>query len=449
MWRVSLLMLVVLLALAAAAAAPQAYAAAGDLLWSQTFNTDPPGTFTYDKTAVSAIGDVFLACSSDRGAGRGQDWVVVRYGAGGDFKWVRYYGGAGKDVLRSLAADRYGNVVLCGARAGGAASGTGFATVKFSRAGKLLWARRIDGTKVGGADTAMDIVVDGSGRVYVTGEVVQTATGRDFLTVKYGTGGKLLWQRRHSSSGASGDGARVLARDAAGNVYVAGDVAKSGSGQDLRVIRYKASGFRDWVFTWGNTEDRNELAADIAVRDSGVVVCGTVWPEEQGFIVQLPRSGLGGWRKTFNPLDDGVTGSSWLATGIDAAGRVTVAGYTEIGDKSLGPDFAVQRFGAGGALLNSYGSPGGATEMAQGVAVTAAGAVYATGHGPYDGVRHPLTLGWDADWNPLFDGKTHVGHYIDVSEMLVLGSDCFYVGGWGFDSMTGEGADLVLLKYAR
>lgn len=437
-------------------AAPAAWAAPGDLLWARTYNTVPPLTFAYPEMAVSSIGDVFMAATVERGAGLGKDWAVVRFSSSGAFKWIRYFGTTSDDILRGIAADRYGNVVLCGQRGRGTAGDSLFTTVKFKRDGTRLWTRQIDGSYSAGADSAADVVVDTSGGVYVTGEIVQSSSGRDFLTVRYTAAGRLVWQHRYSSTGKGRDRAFTLARDAAGNIYVSGDTRRvrsdDSTDQDLAVVRYRADGFRQWVFRFGAPGDHDELPADSAVRSSGLVVCGADWPREQGFIVKLGLNGKGGWRRVFNPINDFVTGSALLSCGIDDAGRVSVAGYTLTGDKSWGPDFAVRRYSATGDLLNSYGEPGSATEIAQGAAVAANGAVYATGHGPYDGVRHPRTLGWDAAWNPLFgpDGQVYTNQVQDISEAVAFGSGCIYVGGWAVDSMTSaDGANLMLLKYAR
>ena len=37
----------------------------------------------------------------------------------------------------------------------------------------------------------------------------------------------------------------------------------------------------------------------------------------------------------------------------------------------------------------------------------------------------------------------------EKAEMIVLGSGCVYVGGWGYDNVTGEDPSLLLIKYAR
>ena len=73
-----------------------------------------------------------------------------------------------------------------------------FLTVKFSRAGRRQWVRRV-GSAAGGCE-ARDLVTDRYGNVYVTGSVSHAATGGDWYTVKYSPAGVKLWDRSFSSS---------------------------------------------------------------------------------------------------------------------------------------------------------------------------------------------------------------------------------------------------------
>lgn len=143
--------------------------------------------------------------------------------------------------------------------------------------------------------------------------------------------------------------------------------------------------------------------------------------------------------------NDGVTGSTWLRTGIDAAECVSVAGHTEVGARANGPDYAVHRFSTTGVCLNEIGEVGSAEELADGLAAMADGAVLATGHGLYDGLRHPRTISLDATWTMRWN-SVYSFQEQDVCEGLALGNGCVYVGGRTY-SGDGTAASLLLIKH--
>jgi len=156
------------------APAVAAAAAPGDLLWfrsvplkSSLHLSDPSDV----RVAVAGTGDVFVV-GEVTNAGDEADLVVARYSSGGTRKWVRVFDAGGDDILGGVAADRIGNVVVCGADYS-AARGYVFCAVKYTRLGKRSWVRRLDGPT--SMDWAKEVVVDDRGSAYVAGIYGKTA----------------------------------------------------------------------------------------------------------------------------------------------------------------------------------------------------------------------------------------------------------------------------------
>jgi uncharacterized delta-60 repeat protein len=432
------------------ALAPAALGAPGSTKWERTWNV-APGNIVYGvRVAAAATGDVYLCACMENGAARA-DWVVVRYTATGAKKWSRIYSGpVGTEWLEAVAADASGNVVVVGS-SDVATDDPAFTVVKWSRAGVRKWVRRIDGRPAGSDDSATDVVVDGAGNVYVCGSVSRTATGVDWLVVKYSPGGKTLWQRWYRGN-AGGDGfetARAIALDSRGRIYVAGtrrDGPASGTG-DACIARYTASGHRDWLTAWGHVGDISDYPTDIVVGKAGMVVVGScAGPSTQtaGIILKRRLSGTGGWSKTLGG-SDGTTASFLNAAGIDDAGRVAVAGAVKTSEEH-GFDFALRRYAAAGGFLNEIRMAG--TDRAQdtcwALRLVPGGTVYATGT-----VDQMLTggdartLAYSKTWAPVFDrGYDSPTHGEDNGQSLAVTSGAVYVAGR-------SAGDAWLIKYER
>ena len=101
--------------------------------------------------------------------------------------------------------------------------------VKYSAAGAVLWAQKIDA----GSNVNSRVAVDAAGNAYLTGyfdstitlgTTTLTTTGRDAYLVKYDAQGTSQWVRRGGTTGTS---AGSIATDAGGNVLITGDYETS------------------------------------------------------------------------------------------------------------------------------------------------------------------------------------------------------------------------------
>jgi len=432
--KTRLVLLVLLALLAFCVAAPAALALPGHLTYAKTWSSPAVGNISGARVAVAPSGDVYVAASAEHGV-TDIDFLVARYTSAGARKWTRFYAAKGPDWLNEVATDRAGNVFLCG-RSEGAGSGYDFLTVKFSRAGKRLWVRRVD-SPAGGCE-ARDLVTDSAGNVYVTGSRFQTATGWDWYTVKYSPSGVRLWERSRSTSKTQFEEAEALAWGPDGRLYVAGSAGEIGDlGSDLCVRRYSTAGRLDWTRRQG-TPGLDDLANDIAVRKAGICVVGEALDGglRQGLVWKLSLAGVA------SPLlIDAGSGTSYRykQAGIDKHGDVVAAGsITSVGNTL----FWVKRYRAAGGSDTSYEAAGGSGDgVANGLAVTADGTVYVTGTVPTAATMTDVfSLCLSSSWVRLFAPYWDVE--LDSGDDLALVPGAFYVGG----VMDGR---LLLLKYER
>lgn len=429
----SVVLLIVVAAVAAALAAPGVAAAApGDQLWRHLVPVDPAlglGDPADARVAVSAgTGDVYVAGEALKAGDEG-DLILARYTSAGTLKWVRTYDFGAHERLSDVAADTFGNVILCGT-SNSAETGWAGITVKYSRSGERRWVRRIDGP--GGINMANEIVCAPTGVVYVAGTYGSTTTGADMCLVKYRADGKRLWQRTYAKS----DGAYQLARGPDGNLYVGGSRYGESGGGGVVVIRYRPDGTRDWVRAIGPTDD-GQFIWDLGVSQAGVCVTGQLYDDDSGNLYGYAlKLGLGGrvsWQRS-------IAGGCYKACGIDRDGRVTVAGYN-------GHDFSLRRFSAAGRPAGSaawHGSDPLATSGGEAIAVASGGSVFTTGYVINNDTGSDVwTAGMSATWRPLFTVSYGSPTWQnDAGHDIALVGDSFSVAG------VSDGR-LLVIKYDR
>jgi hypothetical protein len=109
------------------------YDPAGNLLWEAPyFGTKEAGDYLIPRIAVDAAGNAYVA-KALKGQGGSQDYVTMKFDAGGSLNWVKTYSGEGKgtDQPCGITVDASMSVYVTG-RSQGVRS-LDFATVQYSQ----------------------------------------------------------------------------------------------------------------------------------------------------------------------------------------------------------------------------------------------------------------------------------------------------------------------------
>ena len=211
------------------------------------------------------------------GAGTKADYVTIAYDSAGQQQWKARYDGPGQDVdiAEAIALDQLGNVFVTGLSPGSAGD-YDYATIKYNSDGQQQWVARYNGPG-NDWDLAVDIAVDQSGNVFVTGQSIGTVLpDYDYATIKYDSDGRAQWIARYNGPAAGDDEATALALDGAGNVYVTGASTNPDDGSyDYVTIRYDPAGAEQWVLRYKGPGNSYDIARGIAVdRSDNVYVTG-------------------------------------------------------------------------------------------------------------------------------------------------------------------------------
>ena len=216
---------------------------------------------------------------------------------------------------------------------------------KYAPDGTELWTQQFGHER---HDEMLGVAVDGSGSVYVSGytdasfEGYTNPGGRDAFIRKYDSDGSVVWTRQFASDSAAGgqpnDKALDIALDSSGNIYVSGnttgvfDGESSGGGNDGFVRKMDPNGEHVWTRQFGGEDD--DTADAIAVGGDGTVfVAGNTESSipgaggkgvDDGFAKSFDAKGGGRWTRTVGTRR--IDGARDIAQG---SGGVYVIGGTE------------------------------------------------------------------------------------------------------------------------
>lgn len=358
---------------------------------------------------VDRDGNVYVAGTSSAGWGDtatviahsgGNDVFVARLDAAGTLQWNTFLGSASDDTSAGIAVDESANVYVTGISSDtwgdspvAAYVGTTDAfAAKLNAYGELQW-----NTFLGSAsdDSGADIVVDGSGNVYVTGTssagwgdtAIVTdhsgGSGTDAFVARLGAAdGALQWSTFMGATDSADNGAGIGV-DGAGFVYATGtssaiwgDAPSFPGVTDAFVAKLDAEGTPQWNIFLGSTEG-DDSGTDIVVGNDGYLYItgfssetwGNPDPTETKTPLLNPYSG--GERDVLlakircssgQRMWHTFMGSSGIDKGLgialDSNGDIYVTGVTDEGDWSWstldpytgGQDAFAMKFNAEGAL---------------------------------------------------------------------------------------------------
>ncbi|PTL76542.1 SBBP repeat-containing protein [Vitiosangium sp. GDMCC 1.1324] len=273
-----------------------AYDANGNVLWTRQMGV--PGNLTAGyavaRNRVSGTTDDIYVGGFTSGAlaggtktGTGYDAFVMKYGSSGTLAWARQIGASGASTeAYGVGVDPAGNAFLVGATEGNLDGNTrigvsdAFVT-KYDSAGTKQWTRTVG---VANARThGRRASADAAGNVYVSGWTDEALDGnvkvgpQDFFITKYNAAGVKQWTRQYGAAAGSSY-LYGSALDAAGNLYVTGysygsmDGSTSGTTDQTFLVKYDASGTRQWVRQFGLPN--GAWGTSLTLNASGVYIGG-------------------------------------------------------------------------------------------------------------------------------------------------------------------------------
>lgn len=329
---------------------------------------------------VDNAGNVYVSGAST-GSGTGLDYCVVKYNSAGVQQWASRYNGPGNatDEVYSLQFDNSGNVYITGYSNGGS-TGDDMCTIKYNSSGVLIWQRSYNGS-ANNDDYGNSIAIDNSGNSYVTGAVTRTGSDLDYITIKYDANGSQIWAVFYNGPGNGEDFPSSNAIDANGNIFVTGYSYGNSSGPDYCTIKYNNAGAQQWVQRYVGPDGWDESWNIILDPAGNVYVTGNsagVGTGDDYCTIKYNNAGVQQWVARYTGPDTSNDYCNWVAP--DANGNVYVTGI--VGDGAGNPQNMVTvGYNSAGVQqwVQTYNGIGNEFDSGNALTVDNQGNVYVTG----------------------------------------------------------------------
>lgn len=244
--------------------------------------------------------------------------------------WPAFYTSVDNSAEGSVVkTDFSGNVYMAG-NSSTSATGSDFLLIKYDHLGNQQWVRTYNGP-ANGQDYINSMAIDEGGQIYITGTVDTVSTQPDIATVCYNSNGTLQWAKQYDGSGYP-DYAMGIAADPSGGCVVVG-TASLNFGSRFVTIRYGFNGDKLWARQHGTSGSATPNA--VITNNSGeVFVTGqSEGPSGSNDMTTIKYSynGTREWIKYY----DGPAGADEVGMRIsqDQSGNIYAGGFSWSGSR--------------------------------------------------------------------------------------------------------------------
>ena len=341
--------------------------------------------------------------------------------------FVVYFGNRGDDDAQDVVVDSVGNTYITGHFrqtvdfGGGNITSGGHRDIyvlKVDSTGAFVWVQTYGSTS-NLADRGLDIDIDSSANVYITGYFqgtvdfgngdITASGGSDIFVLKLDSSGAFQWV--YTAGGAGNDNGKGIAVDTDGNILLTGIFSQtvdfgggtvSSEGEfDFFVLKLNSAGAYQWVYTAGSNNDDEGLSIDTdsnnnsyitgyveSVIDFGVTHNfygnSEIGPSADIFVLKLNSEGVPQWANRYGQCQTEI--GNGIA--VDSSGNSYITGQfycdnTNLGGITLthngGTDYFVLKLNSDGVSQWAYSVGSSSTDIGYDIAIDSSGNSYTTG----------------------------------------------------------------------
>jgi uncharacterized delta-60 repeat protein len=209
----------------------------GNTIWERRYDLngsdDSPIAMAFDQN-----NDVIVTGAGYADINPEDNILTLKYNSAGTFQWSQDYNGSDDniDFANAIEIDNFNNIYITG-QAKNAGKGEDFVVLRYRPDGTEHWSYTYGGEGAG-FDIGKSLFINDDYELYATGYSYNAASNQDYVTVRLDTAGNEVWQTRFNGPNNNADQALEMAIDAGGNIYVTGSSKGSGTLNDFSTIKY-------------------------------------------------------------------------------------------------------------------------------------------------------------------------------------------------------------------
>lgn len=374
------------------------YNSSGTLQWNTDYNSPELTDDFTSSIYINSDNEILVAGYSETIPNK--NGIAIKLNNAGSILWNFSYNGIGdnSDNAHFILRDAHNSLYL-GGYTFGYESDRNFLVMKLGASGNLLWQQTINGTSTTqSTDDAIALAFDADENIYATGFTKNSGTGYDMTLAKFNSDGDSLWIKNYNYGSANEtDKAVAIGVDAAGHIYITGRSDSEPSilsNDDIVTIQYSSSGLQNWVARYNGTGNGVDQPKVLRIASDGsVYVAGKTFngTDLDMVLIKYNTAGIQQWTKKYN---SGSGDDECLSMTIDENDDIFLCGYVSNSSEDQF-DIAVLRYDAAGNLIwqTSYDGDLHGNDEAKGISCDADGNILICG--TLDADTSALTLNSD------------------------------------------------------
>ncbi|HLF15420.1 MAG TPA: T9SS type A sorting domain-containing protein, partial [Bacteroidota bacterium] len=278
----------------------------GNQVWAMRYNGPGNADDAATGLAVDDSMNVYVSGWSYGGAS-GLDYATVKYNASGVEQWVKRYDGptSGTDSVTAMVLDGFDALYVTGVSQD---TINDYQTIRYDAGtGDSVWGARYFSTT--GPSIPRAMLLRASSELYVTGSSRTDSSGSDIVTIRYNADdGTVDWESRYDGADHADDDGYALSVQGASRLYVTGKSVRAGAFTDVLTIRYNQSnGAENWASSHNGVANDDDAGVAVGGGNNPTVLASSIGPGT-GHDVKLIRynaSGSEQWSIRYNGPSNG------------------------------------------------------------------------------------------------------------------------------------------------
>ena len=247
----------------------------GNLLWRDKYFS-PPYICQSGKIIIDKLNNIFIVGNLINLSQPNLNDILIRnYSPNGNLNWITQYNSPynNSDAMSDIAVDCNSNIFVIGSSYN-ISSDFDILTFKLNNSGILQWQKFFNGVS-NSEDVGIGIVCDSLGNsIFLTGTTYVTGFSSNYITIKLNLNGDTLWTMSYNGPGNFQDNVMDISLDKSLNIYITGESSNSSFDFDVATIKYTSSGNQQWITRWSNSVNGSDGGVKIIVDIEDNVLIG-------------------------------------------------------------------------------------------------------------------------------------------------------------------------------